>query len=155
MRYTRNKQIKVLSDVQAAYLAGIIDGEGCITITKATHKKAGRLGYCYRPVLHVANTHVNVMVLLQRQTGLGRARKFDDARPNRKERWQWMIWSQQAAQIVRRVLPFLIIKKKQAMIFLRFVDFVKTCKSPSRTGLSDKQWDKQNRLYLQIRKLNA
>lgn len=155
MRYMQNKQIKTLSDVQAAYLAGIIDGEGCITITKQRNIKAGRLGYCYRPVLHVANTHSRVLVILQKQTGLGRARKFDDARENRKERWQWMIWSQQAAQIVRRVLPYLIIKKKQAIVFLRFVQFIKSCKSPSRIGLSDGQWGQQHALYNQIRKLNA
>lgn len=155
MRYTQNKQLKPLSDVQAAYLAGIIDGEGCITITKQSNAKAGRLGYCYRPVVHVANTHSGVLVLLQKQTGLGRARKFDDARPNRKERWQWMIWSQQAAQIIRRVLPYLIIKRRQAETFLKFVDFVKTCKSPSRRGLSDKVWNRQNSMYKAIRRLNA
>lgn len=154
-RYVVNKQLLPMNDVQFAYLAGIIDGEGCITITKQTNAKAGKRGFCYRPVVHVANTHSQVLITLQEMTGLGQARKFDDARPNRKERWQWMIWSQQAAQIVRGVLPHLIIKRRQAMVFLAFVDYSKSCRSPGTKGLSDEQIQRQHEYYTQIRTLNA
>ena len=147
--------MKPLSETQLAYLAGMIDGEGSICITKARNKKAGRLGYGYRPVVHVASTNSVVLNTLQRWTGLGKARLFDDARENRKARWQWMIWSNQAAQIVNAVLPFLIIKKSQANLFLKFIKLKKGMGKTGRTGLTDNQWSEQDTIYQRMKELNS
>lgn len=147
-------KIKLLSETQKAYLAGLIDGEGCLSITKKRDTKGMRYGYCFRPVLHVANTHPGVLQEVQKWTGLGRVRRFDEARLNRKARYQWMVWSNQAAQIVSAVAPYLIIKKKKAPVFLRFVKITTGCRSPGRRGLSKRQWDFQNSIYNKMKVLN-
>lgn len=148
-------RIKPMVKTRLAYLAGMIDGEGCITITRKRDTKGMRFGYCFRPFLHVASTHKTVLQRLCRWTGnLGKVGKYDDARPNRKARYQWTVWSNQGAQIVRSVLPFLIIKRKQALAFLRFSTLTRSCRSPSRRGLTDTQWKRQHQLYNEIRKLN-
>lgn len=156
MKYKRNLKIKSLTASQKAYLAGMIDGEGALSVTKshASRKRTSRLGYCFRPVLHVASTHSVVLSTLQKWTGLGKVGKFDDARPNRKARYQWMAWSNQAAQIVRAVQPFLIIKKEKAKVFLRFVKVTTQSKSPGRRGLSANCWKLQHQLFDEMRTLN-
>lgn len=154
MTHKKNVKIKPLTDNQRAYLAGMIDGEGSICITKRNDHSQSRLGYCYRPVVHVASTHNQVLNTLQRWTGLGRTNLFDDARPNRKARWQWMIWSKQAAQLVEAVLPFLIIKKRQAILFLKFVRAVRGNGGNGRSGISDRKWILQDNIYQQMKKLN-
>ena len=154
MNYPHCLQIRPLSETQKAYLAGIIDGEGCITVTKKRGPKSGRLGYCYRPVVHVANTHEGVLKTLHLWTGLGRVNKFDDARKNRKARFQWFIWSNQAKQIILAIRPYLVIKTDQAKVFLKFVEVANHSSSPGPRGLTDAEWEKQHELYLKIRELN-
>lgn len=132
----------------------MIDGEGALSITKKRDLKGMRFGYCFRPVLHVANTHPGVLGMLHKWTGLGRVGKFDDARINRKARYQWMVWSNQAAQIVKAVFPFLVIKQHKAKVFLRFIKATRQSKSPGRRGLSARRWKLQRDLYSQMKELN-
>ena len=66
-----------------------------------------------------------------------------------------MIWSNQAAQIVKAVLPFLIIKKSQANLFLKFIKLKKGMGKTGRTGLTDNQWSEQDKIYQRMKVLNA
>jgi len=154
MRYQPKLRIKSMTVAQTAYLAGMIDGEGSICITRRNDPES-RTGYFYRAVLHVASTHADVLATLQHWTGLGRARVFDEPRQNRKARWQWMTWSNQAAQVVRTVLPYLVIKERQAEVFLQFVKHKAGCRSPGRRGLSAAQWKIQANFYKTMKRLNA
>lgn len=155
VRKRRNLKIKAMSHVQLAYLAGLIDGEGSITVTRKRDTKGMRFGYNFRPVVHVASTNRAVLHRVWKWTGrLGKVGKFDEPRANRKARYQWMIWSRQGSQLVRAVLPYLIVKRRQALAFLRFANLTRSCRSPSRNGLTDVQWRRQHELYAEIRKLN-
>jgi hypothetical protein len=152
MKWTRNLKMNRLSRVQRAYIAGYVDGEGCITLSRKKDPEA-RLGFCFRPHVHVANTHQKSLVMMQRWTGLGRVNHFR-AEPdrNRKERWQWQIWSQQARQLLESIVPFLTIKKERAEILL---DFLRRCRRrPGSNRLSKREAAFQIRTNARIKLLN-
>ena len=91
-----------------AYIAGIIDGEGSISIRPNGH-----------PTLIVVNTDRTVMELLASWAGFGNIRERD--RSPHKTIFQWELSGEKAQQVLRRVLPFLIIKKAKADMGLTWV----------------------------------
>ena len=58
--------LRQLSDTEAAYLAGIIDGEGTITLTR-THRGENR-----RPVVSISSTELSLLLDVRSVVGAGR-----------------------------------------------------------------------------------
>ena len=107
LRLCYNKGMK---QVELAYLAGIIDGEGCISFAR-------RLKKYITPTLQVTNTNRDLIDWLHVCLGGNVYRRKDD-RPTRKESWLWSVAGQKALLIIRDIRPYLLVKRKQADIVL-------------------------------------
>lgn len=117
------------------YLAGIIDGEGCITIG------AGRKATCtnYNSIIMITNTNKKLIDWLQQQFG-GNYYKIP-AQGNCKEAYRWRFLKQKEIEkLLLAVLPYLIIKRQQAITLLEFVRLSKENASQRREELF--QWMK-------------
>jgi hypothetical protein len=140
-----------------AYIAGIVDGEGCISI----HRRSDRCykqGYSFYATLRVSNTNKPLLDWLKRVTGLG-AVVENKVVGNRRPQWEWKVHSQQAGLLLKELYSFLRVKKKQARLVLQFVEF-KNKSNPifkrlGTRGMPLKLWKRQESMYLQARKLNA
>lgn len=105
-----------------AYLAGLIDGEGTITIYK--HKQHKRPTFQLRPRVVVANTHMPMLHSLVRDYGgtLIKNGKPSSPRPC----FLWRVFSQaDIERILVGVRPYLIIKAVHADLMMRFIDLRK------------------------------
>src|SRR3990167_2578066 len=95
-----------------SYLAGIIDGEGCISI----HKQLGTRQLRKRHILyiHIANTDEKLMQYLLNKVGGNVSRR------QVKKKWKisrvWRIGDNKAKELLKQVYPYLILKRKQAKI---------------------------------------
>lgn len=99
-----------MSPTEAAYLAGIIDGEG--TILVYPRPPSSRLSV--RVV--VVNTDEPLMDWLET---LGGNRNWKTTRPTNysdhpKPCWSWVVNGMNAVAILKQVLPYMIIKKAKA-----------------------------------------
>jgi hypothetical protein len=97
-----------------AYAAGIIDGEGCIYITKSWH------GSRYRHLkigVEVSCTSLNLIEWLSIQFG---GYLSFGKRPNRKPYYRWGLSSACAAEFLQAIYPYLVIKREQAEVVFRF-----------------------------------
>jgi hypothetical protein len=154
--FLRGKAIRPLTKTQAAYIAGIIDGEGSITICRRTNPAGvhGMKRGCYHRLLLTTNmTHKKTIVWLRAATGLGSVYPARNAsQKNHKPSWKWDVWSREALQVLKAVKPYLITKTRQADAAIAF----QTPKYRSRgnLGLSDAQWQVQVDAYFELRKLN-
>lgn len=113
------------SEPLIGYLAGLIDGEGCIyigrTYAKAiTGRKPDSRQYLFLSV-SITSTTLPLMLWLKDNFG-GSFRSKRVRKQGWKECYGWRLMSQQAAGLLRRVLPYLIIKKEQAEVALEFQD---------------------------------
>ena len=95
----------------AAYAAGIIDGEGSFFLGPAG--KDRHVAMC----LQVANTNADIIHWLQRTFGGGMSQAHP-ASPRCKIPFQWMLTSRGVRKILPALLPYLIIKRRQAEIIL-------------------------------------
>jgi hypothetical protein len=107
-----------MNDLQWAYLAGIIDGEGTIGIV-APYKGA-RGG---RVELSVANTSP-VLIEWLRATGYGRVHPKQRAKAWHKDAWAWNVRGHQIEEVLSGVIPYLVIKAPHARLALQFLETV-------------------------------
>lgn len=107
----------ILTETEKAYLAGIIDGEGNISIgiTKWARKNVVYRNHYLR--LQVTNTDSALIKWLGRLGGSTTVRK---PRPRAKVTYCWTKLCRQAAEVLEQIYPYLIIKKKQAETSLFF-----------------------------------
>jgi hypothetical protein len=101
-----------LSDIDLAYLAGIIDGEGTISVGY------GRSPHSRNPTLtcrlSVGNTSRELIGWLE--TFGGRAYLGRTKMANAKPYWTWVLLGRPAMDLVARIAPYLRIKRAQAAL---------------------------------------
>lgn len=125
----------------AAYLAGIIDGEGTIGVYAYEHRA---------PAVHlsVANTDRALLEWIATSTGVGAVitRKVVNVDLHRQS-YTWQCSSQAAGTTLRQVQPYLRVKASQAQLALDLLDGLVV---PARKA--DSTW--QMEIVDQVRQLN-
>jgi hypothetical protein len=100
---------------EVSYAAGVFDGEGSVGINFRP------LGPAYWLVVSVANTERRLVDWLKTTFG-GCVRVSSRKRPNRPC-FQWTLTTRQAGDFLALVLPFLLVKREQALLALEFQAF--------------------------------
>jgi len=106
----------------AIYLAGFIDGEGCIGINKIhrTLDSACRPGYfAYELALTVGNTDESIIYWIQEVVGKGHILS-SQRKANCKECFTWTVNSRQALSTLEELVPYLKVKRKVAELCIEF-----------------------------------
>lgn len=117
----RLQKIQDMTELEVAYLAGIIDGEG--TLTLAHRRRNEERGWeNIEPHLSISNTDPNLMQYLSQLLGA----PFYAAREKRNHKWkQSLIISISAfvelEALLSRVIPYLVVKRRRAEIMLALV----------------------------------
>src|SRR3990167_5528882 len=115
-------QWEYMNKEKLAYVAGVFDGEGCITIRlnrpTATSKHKTPL---YAIVTKVTMTHEPTVKYLYDLFRIGHFRLTKVATETEKTAWSWTCMSKDAGIFLELVYPFLLTKKKEAKIALQFL----------------------------------
>ena len=101
---------------ERGYAAGIIDGEGCISIRKIM--KEGHNNYSYQLQVSVTQVDGNIVDFLYGAFG-GKVYNKKAIAP-RQNYYRWEIISRKAMIFLKQILPFLTAKKPQAELGIRF-----------------------------------
>jgi len=109
------------SVVDHAYLAGIVDGEGCIIIRHQGGRKGTANGYALE--LNITNTDEALMIwLLDTFGGLCRWKvKKGLTGLMKRPSWVWWVSGKNAGAVLQVILPYLRVKRAQADLGLRFL----------------------------------
>lgn len=107
-------RLKMLSSADAAYLAGIIDGEGCIGVSRTSYNRGLQLE------LAIGNTDVRLMDWLLDKVGIGWKYVYQPKMPRAKLSYRWAVSGGAAAMLLVQVLPYLVIKRDQALLAMEF-----------------------------------
>ena len=114
IRYQKgNPMRKIPSEVNKAYISGLIDGDGAIMacIEKHTEKK---FGFRIRIYIKISQNNEKILNWCKSVTGFGSIRNI-----NGKE-YEWLVRTQaEAKALLALLIPYLKIKKKQGQLALR------------------------------------
>lgn len=134
---------------QAAYFAGMVDGEGSISVSAARQRNIDRLNY--RLAVTVTNTDIKALETLGEWVGVGYL-SFQ-RRSQKDSKWKdagvLKITHEASAFLLRQIQPFLIIKAEQAALALEFIELKRLCsKQNDNIG-------QQAKIHRQMKKLNG
>ncbi len=134
------------TEAQAAYIAGIVDGEGSVMLIM---RKSVRLPSVHLR-LSVINTFNGLLRWFFEVTGVGTIHLVDNKKYGRssKQAWIWKTHGEVARSLLEQILPYLIIKRKQA---IGGIKFQKRLRDPALKA--DRSW--QMDWLLKMKALNA
>lgn len=140
----------IMSKLTAAYLAGIIDGEGYLGIKK--EKKNSYVGgYCYVPIIKVCMIDKDFIEWLKNSFGghtSKRIKQNGDA-----DSYEWEIKNSNVIPFIKKIHPYLKIKGKQVIVLNNFFSTYGKENHTSRF-IKDEVRERREKLYWQIRELN-
>ena len=113
----------MLTAEKLAYVAGIIDGEGHISIRRsmpANASKQKRLSPAYEIMVGITNTSPKLIEFLKDEFG-GTVTLMNQDRPeHHKPCFRWGLSSNQAIRFIEAIAPFLLVKKERAELVLAY-----------------------------------
>ena len=129
------------------YLAGFVDGEGCIGLRKDSSTKN-----VYRGKLHITNTNLMVLTYIKDKIGFGSLyiNRKKGSYGNNKTTYVWEVCNRQCLKVLEKIKPYLLVKKEQAGLIIKFQKSVyRTNKKPNQ-----KKVIIRNRIFNELKILN-
>jgi hypothetical protein len=107
------RSVKTLSSVDAAYIAGLVDGEGTITLSRK-HAGDGR-----QLVISISNTERAILDFVLLQIGAGKITGKKALKQQHAPSFAYAIWNRQALDLLVQVQPFLRSYKRRRAELVR------------------------------------
>lgn len=108
----------VMTELELAYLAGVIDSDGAISIIiDRWRTKTGGKSPAYQEFIAIQQVQTEALEMLAGAFG-GRVRWQKPQAVTRKPTYAWDLRNKSAVGAIRSLLPFLRIKRRQAEIVL-------------------------------------
>ena len=97
-----------------AWAAGIIDGEGCITLYRARTNS----GTAYVMKVTVVNTSMPMLRTLHRLFRRGYITPKKQLSSRHKPQWAWEVSTKNAEAVLKLVRPYLVVKREECRLAL-------------------------------------
>ncbi len=139
------------------YLAGIIDGEGCIRMGKQKYQAHPNWNPQFYGCISVGMVNKQVIELLRDTFTPNRPNKIYTERvQGRKPVYRWIARKdQEVMAILKELHPLLLIKKEQAEIVMAFLESKNTKGFQRNKGLPPQELRWREGLFQQMKTLNA
>ena len=95
------RNVNALTVVEAAYLAGLIDGEGTVTLTRLSRNRERGLA------VTISNTELNILEHVLSCVGVGKITNKRKSGVNHTPSYTYQITNRQALELLRQIGPFL------------------------------------------------
>ncbi len=108
-------------DLIMAYMAGILDGDGSFSLLK--EKRAS--GFKYSPCIQLSNVFEGMTDFLHQNFGGSKKIKSPQGHA-KKTQYVWNVRGFESCKtVIERIIPYIVLKKKQANLLLNFVNHSK------------------------------
>jgi len=130
------------------YIAGFVDGEGCIGFSNRSPKQNR-----YYVYLRVANTNQQILNDIKAYFGIGSIQVANSSHKNgnRKTVYYYQVVCRKAVKVITLLLPYLRVKQVQAKLV---IDFQSRVKFYGYNNKNQKLFEWQEGYYKKMRKLN-
>ena len=128
-----------------AYVAGIIDGEGYVSVDRNSAKDRCFVG---KVVVHMAS---DILPRMLHATFGGNYRTCKRSNPNQSDAHIWALNGRQAVPFLERILPYLILKTDQAKCVLELYRLRDSC--PIKHHPSKETLDGYEKIYEKAKSL--
>ena len=109
-------------ELTKAYIAGLFDGEGCVSVHKVQDqrsKKKGNLLYRYYLKAIIVSTSKDMIDFINKHYS-GSVSERTKRNPNHADQWAWQLSGMKAVSFFNDIYPYLIVKKEQASLAMKW-----------------------------------
>jgi hypothetical protein len=110
-----------MTEIEANYIAGAVDGEGHITIIKHNYKEI------YTINIGITNTNLSILKYIRITNKLGDIIKRLKRVENWKVTYAYVLRHYEYKKFLTPILPYLKIKKRQAELVLQYISLRRGC----------------------------
>ena len=147
-----NNQDNQREAVSLSYLAGIVDGEGTIRIGSSKASKSN-WNTRYYASISLGMTNKEIIEMLVKRFG---SKVREERVANRKVMYRWGTSGNiTVPNILKQLLPYLIVKKEQAKLVIEYCSKIKTTGFRRNKKLPKQQLLWREEFYQKVRKLNS
>lgn len=115
------KHIEInIPETLKAYIAGLVDGEGCLNMYKLRSKSC-KQGWTFAGRMAISNCDLEALMEVQQETGLGNIQKKTKS-PRRRDSYNLVYSPRELRALLPHLLPYLKIKKRQAVLLIKFLN---------------------------------
>lgn len=132
------------------YLAGFIDGEGCIGITRTKNGLVGG-NYRYFPYLGINHTNYEILCRIKMMYPIGR-KIAKVKRDTGKPIYSLRIDGNELVNVLEDLIPHLIEKKKQAELVLEFKNSLRK-KHETKKQITQKENEMRYKYFISVKML--
>lgn len=139
------RRILLMSEAEVAYVAGIIDGEGCIMITP--HSPAN--SYSFACFLQITNADRRLIDKMSELTGVGHITEHKD-KCRTRPLYRWHVRkNKDLVDLLKRVYPHSAIKKEQIELVCKMMAASHNGKrvTPEMYNYRKKLWERMKELH--------
>lgn len=139
--------VKPLTEAEAAYIAGFLDADGCITLQckKRNKKDRGRYPIHFHPIVSFANNRINVLYWIKRR--LGEYGNLTDKGKSQDRSYVLYFSSSVIRWLLPQIEPYLILKRDQAKLLIEYCSITMRVRGGK---IKTEQWEQNFKRYFQI-----
>lgn len=142
-----------MNKIYLAYLAGIFDGEGTITITKTWRKDT----VDHWPTVQITWTNITKQAELSEELKKrfgGYLKYYRPKQGKGKEIVFWRLQSRKSVRFIKLLLPYLRVKKRHAEVIIRYSKLQGDNRKRGARWEAPKNLKEKEKLLKEIRNLN-
>lgn len=150
---------RILSEHEIGYLAGVMDGEGTIHISRPISRTKDCKSCIYQTYIAVTNTEINLLEWLQERVG-GIIRSIPTDKKSkiiRKPIWRWYCPIVRITDFCKLMIPYSVIKKRQFELMLEARSTYRIQAKRGKQGIQkvpDADIEIRHRCYLELKSLH-
>ncbi len=95
------REVRLFSSSEAAYLAGLIDGEGTVTLSRKHASDMRQL------VVSISNTELRILEFTLASVGAGKITRKRTAKANHTPSYAYALWNRQALALLAQVQQYM------------------------------------------------
>lgn len=108
------RKVAVLSQIEAAYIAGLIDGEGTVTLTRK-HRNENR-----QLAVTISNTEMRLLEYVVTVVGAGKITRKRTSKKHHTPSLTYAVYNRQALSLLTQIHPYLkTYKVERSAVILR------------------------------------
>jgi len=133
-----------LEEIEKAYIAGLIDGEGTVTLSRKHSNETAS------PEVSIANNDLQLLAWVRNAVAAGKISLKRKNRPHHHQSYTWSIRDNKAISFLNEIKNYLIVKKQQAELITTSYKMY----TPRNGKYTPEMLKRKLELVAQIRKLN-
>ena len=137
--------------IDLSYMAGWMDGEGSVSITKVRDIRKKGESWQYILIVNTANLHKGVLQWIINTFSPGRKLSKSFYRKNHFA-YQWQVRDRNALELLKILLPYLKVKKEIAKVGIEFQER-KMREQKRGIKLTEKDWEWREKYRQRMKKM--